>query len=127
MVGDPFTEFLILRSTGRLDEAEQLLEEVIELERSPVAYFNLVGLYLQREEYERAVEALAEFSPDDLEEGRSVYHQLQGYIHLDQEEFDKAERAFQEALQLDPDNPVLKEELKRAEARRKMRRGAWKI
>lgn len=113
----------ILRFTGRLDEAERLLKEVIELEENPVARLNLAALYHQREEDEQAAEALAELSPADLEEGLPAYYQLQAYIHLDRGEFDRAERALQKALQLDPGNETLKGDLAHLQILKRMKKG----
>jgi len=117
----------ILRFSERLDEAEQLLEEAIELEGSPVARLNLAALYLQRKEDEQAAEVLAALSPADLEEeGLPAYYQLQGYIHLDQGEFDRAERALQKALQLDPGNETLKGDLAHLQILKRMKKGFFR-
>ena len=118
----------ILRFSERLDEAEQLLKEAIELEGSPVARLNLAALYLQREEDERAAETLAALSPEDLEEeaGRPLYYQLRSYIHRARGEFDKAERALQKALQLDPGNETLKGNLAHLQILRRMEKGFFR-
>ena len=114
----------ILRFTGRLDEAEELLEEAIELEGSPMALLNLAALYLQREEDERAAAVLDALSPADLEEeSLPIYYHMQGYIHLHKRQFYKAQQLFLQGLRIDPDNEMLKEDLARAEVLRWTRRG----
>lgn len=117
----------ILRFTGRLEEAEQLLEEVLELEDAPIARLNLAALYLQRKEYDQAREVLQGLSPAELrEEGLPIYYQLQGYIQLEEGEFAEAERAFGKALWLDPQNKAIERELAHLRELRGIKEGFFK-
>lgn len=94
----------ICRYSGRLDEAEKLLLDALQVEPvDPLVLFNLATLRLQQEQYRDAWTMLRGINvgelPPDL---RPLYYWTVGRLALQFDMPDAAEKAFRQGLRLDP-------------------------
>ncbi|NIW79509.1 MAG: tetratricopeptide repeat protein [Calditrichae bacterium] len=96
-------EFLsrLLIQQNKIDEAKELLLELIEINPTPHAYKVVGSIYLKRKKVAQAVsylEKAVRWTPDDYQ---AQYHLAQGYTLLGR--YEEAWRAIQVVLQLNED------------------------
>ncbi|MCK4599819.1 tetratricopeptide repeat protein [Candidatus Bipolaricaulota bacterium] len=105
----------ICRITDRSEEGERLLRKAVDLEASPTAILNLAALCLQQDREEEGRDLLSQVSISDLDEGvLPLYHLLCGYLDLSDGEFASAREAFQQLLDIQPEDKMAKDLLTRA-------------
>lgn len=106
----------IYEGTGRLDEAERLLDDALRIEpRNPFIQFHLATLAMQQEKLDEAWERLQTMKATELSHGlRSAYYWLFGRLALLFDSPETAEGAFLRGLQGDPNNSDLQIGLKAA-------------
>lgn len=89
---------------GRFAEAENLLIEAVRLNPKEVeAYLKLGEVYLQKKEYDHALESL-EFAKKLQPKNERIYCDL-GLIYNEQQDLPQALAHFQQCVKLSPNNP----------------------
>lgn len=99
----------ICESTGRSEEAEELLHDALQVEPfHPLIRLKLTALYVDRERFAEGWDLIRTVRGVELPPGvRSAYYWLYGRLALMLDTVEAAETAFQRGLQEDPDNDEL--------------------
>jgi len=104
-----------LKRAGQNSKAEEVLVDTINMDMNdPRAYFALGSLWLQMDDYTRAIPELimaAFIAPDNSE-----YHHTLGKAYLSSGELESAVEEMRRARELDPKNDVLRRDLDMATA-----------
>ncbi len=107
-----------LGAMGKLEEGESALKKALELDPELLpAKVQLAMLYMREKRYGEARQVISEIQRQMPDSGLGL--SLLGFLHAKQGEVDKAEKAFQKALSMDPANPSIAHNLAQFAAERK--------
>lgn len=101
----------LYREMGKFQESEARYKEAFEINPQSESYLGLGWLYIHEERYADAVTVLHLYIENIREKGEVYYTMGHAYVGL--ENFTEARKAFTKATELNPDNPLFKEQLER--------------
>jgi len=100
----------VLKALGRIDEAEQVLLQLLrDYPQFFMAWYNLGNLYLQKKDWKQAeqkYEVALNHSPDRETTVKILWNR--GVALKELREFDRAEKSLLDALEIDPSNASVK-------------------